>query len=66
MPTLLVWVERDTLVPVEIGNQFQHYMGHADLSVIPSAGHNPIWDRSEVFNRIVLAFLEASPYRTGW
>lgn len=64
-PTLLVWGEHDTVIPVEIGHQLQHQFRHANLVVVPSAGHNPMWDRPEDFNRVVLEFLEADPYRTG-
>lgn len=41
-PTLLVWGECDTVVPVEIGRQLLHHLRHADLVVVPSAGHNPM------------------------
>ncbi len=54
------------MVPLEIGRQLLQHLGHADLVVVPSAGHNPMWDRPEVFNRVVLEFLEADPRLTGW
>lgn len=64
-PTLLVWGECDTVVPVEIGRQLLHHLRHADLVVVPSAGHNPMWDQLEVLNRVVLEFLKAEPHRTN-
>lgn len=60
-PTLLVWGECDT---VEIGRQLLHHLRHADPVVVPSAGHNPMCDQPEVFNRVVLEFLKAEPHRT--
>lgn len=64
-PTLLVWGEYDTVVPVEIGRQLLQHLRHADLMVIPAAGHNPMWGRAEIFNRAVLEFLKADSHCTG-
>jgi pimeloyl-ACP methyl ester carboxylesterase len=58
-PTLLVWGEGDTLVPVAQGERLARTLPHARLVVVPGAGHNPMWDRAETFNRLVLEFLSA-------
>lgn len=61
-PTLLIWGERDTVVPHEIGETLAREMPNARLEVIPGAGHNAMWDRPQPFNRLVLDFLaEATP-----
>ncbi len=56
-PTLLVWGEHDTLVPLSVAGQLRHCLRDTRLVVIPSAGHNPMWDRPRLFNQTVLPFL---------
>ncbi|HLH24543.1 MAG TPA: alpha/beta fold hydrolase [Chloroflexota bacterium] len=63
-PTLLIWGERDAIVPVELGERLARALPRARLVVLPGAGHNPMWDRADAFNRAVLAFLaEERPAR---
>lgn len=56
-PVLVVWGEHDTAVPLDIGRKLAERLTHAQLTIIRGAGHNPMWDRPEAFNRAVLAFL---------
>jgi pimeloyl-ACP methyl ester carboxylesterase len=58
-PTLLVWGEGDAVVPVELGARLARALPCARLVVVPGAGHNPMWDRADVFNHLVLDFLTA-------
>jgi pimeloyl-ACP methyl ester carboxylesterase len=59
-PTLLVWGERDALVPLEIGKRLcRHLPANNSIVVIKGAGHNPMWDRPGAFNRVVEEFLAA-------
>lgn len=57
-PTLVVWGEHDTLVPLALGKQLcRHIKDVCELMIIKGAGHNPMWDRPEAFNRTVINFL---------
>lgn len=56
-PTLLVWGTHDKLVPVTVGQVVQQALPNARLQLIKNAGHVPMWDRPQEFNRIVLDFL---------
>jgi pimeloyl-ACP methyl ester carboxylesterase len=56
-PTLVVWGEHDALVPLEVGRRLSRHVGSKDLLVIKGAGHNPMWDCPQAFNRAVDAFL---------
>ncbi|HEX5724660.1 MAG TPA: alpha/beta fold hydrolase [Longimicrobiaceae bacterium] len=56
-PTLLVWGERDVLVPPEHGRELRRRISGARLLVLPGAYHNAMVDRAEDFNAAVLAFL---------
>jgi len=57
-PTLVIWGAGDTVVPLEHGHAMRDAIPGAVLEVIEGAHHNPMVDRPEEFNRIVLRFLE--------
>lgn len=59
-PTLLVWGERDAIIPVELGKWLGRYVRAEELVVIKGAGHAPMWECPQVFNREVTAFLAAA------
>ena len=59
-PTLLVWGEHDPLTPVSDGELIAALMPAARLVVIEGAGHNPMADRPDAFNRQVLRFLDGA------
>ena len=60
-PTLLIWGQRDTLVPPAAGPLFRHALPQAELLVIEGAGHVVMYDRADAFNRAVLAFFASRP-----
>ncbi len=61
MPTLLVWGERDPLIPPSVGDLMRAEIPDSRLLVIEGAGHNPMFDRPEDFNAALLAFLAGEP-----
>ena len=56
--TLLVWGEHDAMIPARRGEALHEALPGSEFVVIRGAGHNPMWDRAEAFNQIVMAFLE--------
>jgi pimeloyl-ACP methyl ester carboxylesterase len=56
-PTLVVWGEHDTVIPVAVGRRLAELVPNAEWALIPGAGHNPMWDRPAAFNQLVLEFL---------
>jgi pimeloyl-ACP methyl ester carboxylesterase len=56
-PTLVLWGANDAVVPLELGQRLAAALPNAGLVVIEDAGHNPMWDRADAFNRVVLDFL---------
>jgi pimeloyl-ACP methyl ester carboxylesterase len=56
MPVLLVWGERDPLVPVVYAKEMLREIPDARLEVIPHASHIPMWENASAFNRAVLTF----------
>ncbi len=56
-PTLLVWGEKDVLIPPSVGDLMREEIPQASLLVIEGAGHNPMFDRPGEFDAALLAFL---------
>jgi len=56
-PTLVIWGEHDRICPVGIGRSIAAVVPDARLVVIDGAAHNPMWERSDEFDRQVLEFL---------
>jgi len=57
-PTLLLWGERDSLVPIGDAMHFRENIPGSRLAVLRGAGHNPMVDRPADFNRILRRFLD--------
>ncbi|HUE95527.1 MAG TPA: alpha/beta hydrolase, partial [Longimicrobiaceae bacterium] len=57
-PTLIIWGERDTLVPLKEAWAFREGIPDAKLVVLRGAGHNPMVDRPADFNRLLERFLD--------
>jgi pimeloyl-ACP methyl ester carboxylesterase len=60
-PTLVIWGERDNWIPLQHAYEFRERIPEARLAVLRGACHNPMVDRPEAFNRLVLRFLEGEP-----
>jgi pimeloyl-ACP methyl ester carboxylesterase len=60
-PTLVIWGERDTLVPLSDAWEFRRLIPDSRLAVLRSAAHNPMVDRPPDFNRLLIRFLDGEP-----
>lgn len=58
-PTLVVWGEHDSIIPLELGKRLCRHLSTDELVVLKGAGHVPMWDCPEAFNRVVMDFLSA-------
>ena len=56
--TLVVWGERDALVPLPLGELLARSIAGAQLAVIPHAGHVVMVDAPDEFNAAVLTFVD--------
>jgi pimeloyl-ACP methyl ester carboxylesterase len=56
-PTLLIFGDRDNLVPVAAGETMAKLIPGSHLEVIEGAGHVLMWDHPRTFNKLVLKFL---------
>jgi len=75
MPVLLLWGESDPLVPLAYAERMREEIAGARLVVVPKAGHIPMWENPQVFNRELLEFVSeveerqpvaAVPARGSW
>jgi pimeloyl-ACP methyl ester carboxylesterase len=57
-PTLIVWGERDRMLPASEGDRLAARIPGAELVVIPDAGHLPQRERPEAFAAVVAEFLK--------
>ena len=58
IPILLVWGEKDTLVPLRTAINLKKHLGYnVRLEIIPNTGHMPHIERKTVFNKILLDFI---------
>jgi pimeloyl-ACP methyl ester carboxylesterase len=57
-PTLIVWGDRDGVVPVSHGQVYQTEIVDAALTVLPACGHLPHVEQPEAVANTVLSYLE--------
>jgi pimeloyl-ACP methyl ester carboxylesterase len=57
-PTLVVWGERDGVVPVAHGQVYEAEVANAAFTVLPSCGHLPHAEHPEALANTVLQYLE--------
>ena len=60
-PTLLIWGERDPLVPPAIGDLLRREIPNSRLLVLERSAHVPMFDRPEEFDDALCAFFSGAP-----
>jgi pimeloyl-ACP methyl ester carboxylesterase len=58
IPTLIVWGERDGVVPVPHGRVYQAEIADAEFALVPACGHLPPLEQPEAFTATVLTYLQ--------
>jgi pimeloyl-ACP methyl ester carboxylesterase len=61
IPVKVFWGREDQTVPLEFSNKLLELIPQARLTVIDEAGHLPHYERSEVFNPLLLEYLQSTP-----
>jgi pimeloyl-ACP methyl ester carboxylesterase len=59
-PTLIIWGERDSIVPVRHARAAHDAMPGSHLHIFEDVGHWPQHDRPEEFARVVLDFMDST------
>ncbi|MCA1682951.1 MAG: alpha/beta hydrolase [Actinobacteria bacterium] len=60
-PTLIVWGDKDLLVPVKDAAEFERLIDDSRKVIYPDTGHLPMLERPARFNQDLRAFLEEQP-----
>ncbi|TAE57903.1 MAG: alpha/beta hydrolase [Bacteroidetes bacterium] len=58
VPTLVIWGEKDAVVPLEAGQKLHNKLPRSQMYVISGAGHCPMETHAEAYNRLIQAFLQ--------
>lgn len=61
-PTLVMWGARDRILPRPKPATYSKYFAHVGFTVYPQAGHVPMLETPNEFNRDVLAFINEEQY----
>lgn len=56
-PTMVLWGDQDAMVPIEQGYALAQHLPCEELVMIENAGHHPMWDQPESFNKELIDFL---------
>ena len=64
LPTLIVWGERDPLIPMRHAVRTHELMSGSRLEIFPGAGHYPYLDDPERFAAILLDFIRTTKPRS--
>ena len=57
MPTLLIWGDRDPIIPVEHGRAAHEPMPGSRLELLDGAGHFPQLERPRRFSKLLAEFI---------
>jgi pimeloyl-ACP methyl ester carboxylesterase len=60
LPFLLIWGERDSIIPVSHGHATHERMGNSRLEVFPHSGHFPQLDEPERFLDVLVEFIDST------
>jgi non-heme chloroperoxidase len=55
-PVLMTHGAKDAIVKIDAAHQHKALMPHAQLQIVPDAGHGPFWDDADSFNEALRAF----------
>jgi pimeloyl-ACP methyl ester carboxylesterase len=57
VPTMLIWGDKDPIIPVEHGRRAHQLMPHSRLEIFPRAGHFPFNDDPDRFAAVLRDFI---------
>jgi pimeloyl-ACP methyl ester carboxylesterase len=57
VPTLVIWGEEDTLIPVKQADYFARDIPGAKVAIIPGAGHLPHEEKADTVNALIADFM---------
>jgi pimeloyl-ACP methyl ester carboxylesterase len=64
-PTLIVWGEKDAVLPLRDADEFESLIPDSRKVVLEDTGHVPQLERPEAFNQVLLDFVAARPQQAA-
>lgn len=58
VPTLIIWGERDVMLPIALGYSLKEALPHATFITMPHCGHRPMLAQPALFSKQVMTFLQ--------
>lgn len=58
-PTLILWGEKDRMIPPAYADDFARHISNSRMEVVPRWGHLPMLEQPEEFARLAVDFLKA-------
>lgn len=59
--TLIVWGKEDPVAPLRTGKMLHHLIRDTALITLDNTGHNPMLEKPDEFNQLILDYLAADP-----
>jgi len=66
VPAIIIWGANDPTTPIRTGKLLNYILEKTQLSIVPETGHNPILERPDEFNRLVLDALVTETWQAPW
>ncbi len=61
IPLFIIWGEKDAIAPLRTGKMLAYNIPNSRLNVMPGLGHNPMIEKPDEFNDLVIKCLSAEP-----
>lgn len=58
IPVLILWGEKDTLIPLEVGKAVHSRIATSELKIYRNAGHVPHWEIPDEYNAAIIDFIQ--------
>jgi pimeloyl-ACP methyl ester carboxylesterase len=58
VPTLIVWGEKDSIIPTRDADEFERLIEDSRKVVMKDTGHVPMAERPQAFNDVLVKFLD--------
>ena len=60
VPTLIIWGDRDTIIPVEQGRETHEAIPGSRLEIFEGAGHFPHCEQPDHFSKVIVDFMDTT------
>jgi pimeloyl-ACP methyl ester carboxylesterase len=57
LPCLIIWGEKDNVIPFECADKFRQILRDAEVTKIEDAGHSPFVEKTAIVYQKILTFL---------